>query len=267
MSRLEPRTLYVDTEKVDVRCEGAALRIQRSGRAATYVPIVRISRVVIRGHSGEGLLGACLALAQAGAVIHFQTGHGQTRAWLQPAAEPQSHSVQELSDLIDHTGLGPYHWWRDAQRRHAWSVVFRQTPRGDFQSACKRMEKYLKKLSPMHWMPHEIEALGEDLRCWLQAELHRCGWHPVCRTLAGQGQRLEHELHRCLYIPLLWRFVRWRRQQPLALEERRRLEFQELQLASPMPRQLHLHLRALSNEYHVSWKLMQVTEDSEDADE
>ena len=255
MSRLEPRTLYLNAERVGVRYEGAALCLHRPGKAAESIPLARISRAVVRGSAGEDLLQACLALGHAGAVVHFQDGNGQPTACLQPAQEPQSRPVQELTSLIEaHAGLGPYHWWRDAQRRHAWSLVFRRGPRGDFQGGCQRLEGYLRRLSPMHWIPHEIVALEGGLRSWLQAELHRSGWRPACRILAAQGEDLEGELRRFLYLPLLWRFVRWRRQQPLELTERRRTEFLELQLARPLPAQLHRHLRALTEEYYISWQ-------------
>ncbi|ABM61406.1 hypothetical protein [Halorhodospira halophila] len=257
MPRLEPRTLYLNAERIQVRYEGSALRLCRPGKAAEYVPLARVSRAVVRGSAGEGLLQACLALVEAGAVVHFQDGHGQPTACLQPAQEPQNRPVQELTSLIEtQTGLVPYHWWRDAQRRHAWSLVFRRGPRGDFQSACRRLEDYLRKLSPLRWIPHEIAALGGGLQSWLQAELHRSGWRPACRALAAQGEDLEGELRRCLYIPLLLRFVRWRRHQPPELTERRRVEFLELQLARPVPSQLHRHLQALTEEYYVSWQRM-----------
>ncbi|BAU58768.1 hypothetical protein HH1059_20610 [Halorhodospira halochloris] len=257
MSHAEPRTIYINADRVNVRHEDSALRVNRPGKAATYIPIVRIGRAVIRGCGGEELLGACLALARAGVVIHFQDGNGQQSAWLQPSGEPKNQPAQELAALIgEHTALGPYHWWRDAQRRHCWSMVFRHSPKGDFHSGCKRLEKYLRKLSPLHWIDHEIEALSRDLRSWLQAEIHRRGWNSVCRVLAAQGEDLESELYRCLYIPLLWRFVRWRRQQSLEISEYKRLEFVELQLANPIPRQLYRHLHALTEEYYVSWHKM-----------
>ena len=95
------------------------------------------------------------------------------------------------------------------------------------------------------------------LRTWLQAELHRRGWEPVCHALSARGGRLERVLEECLYLPLLWRYASWRRQQPRDLTERERLVFLELQTATRVSEQLHRHLRALAGEYHGSWNRLQ----------
>lgn len=265
-TQVESRTLWVDTDRFALYREGASLMLQAYGRAATRVPLARVGRAVIRGSNhSAALLDACLALAASGAVVHFPAAGDRPTLRLQPEPTSATGPVAELAALIDRGGLGPFHWWADVQRRHAWSTIFRRGFRGDFDAARKRLQDYLRHIGTGHcFFPDEIDALEANLRQWLAAELHRRGWEPVAHALSSRGARLETVLHQCLYIPLLWRFTGWRRQQLPDLHERERVHFFELESAGRLAGQLHRHLRALADEYHASWRRQVLLEESDD---
>lgn len=262
----EPRTLWVDTDRFALYREGPSLLLEASGRAPTRVPLSRVSRAVIQGHHhSAGVLDACLALAASGAVVHFPGTAERPSIRLQPEQAPTNDVAAEVADLISQqSGLGPFNWWADCQRRHAWSLVFARSFQGDFAAARTRLHQYLQRIGPGHYFAHEVDALEMNLRQWLAAELHRSGWISVAQILSARGARMEQVLHECLYIPLLWRFTGWRRQQAYALPGRERVRFFELETVGRLSEQLHRHLRALAREYHVSWRRQLADPESSD---
>lgn len=251
----EPRTLWVDTDRFALYREGSSLLLREPGRAPTRVPLRRVGRAVIRGrgHSAE-LLDACLALAAAGSVVHFPQPGSRPALRLQSECLTQEDTARELASLIhQHSSLAPFRWWADVQRRHAWSVIYHRSYRGDFAAARARLVCYLEHGMPAGMDAHrEVVELEEELHHWLGAELHRRGWESVVHALAARGARIETILIECLSIPLLWRFTCWRRQKPGQLDARERARFLELESVGRLDEQLHRHLRALSSEYYAT---------------
>lgn len=248
-----PKPLYVDVSRTAIRLDGPALRLSQAGRADRLVPVSRVSRAVVQG-AEQGMLEALLELVHRGGAVHFQDGQGRVTAVLQPSRPSEADSARELAGIIEHhPGLGPFHWWRDAQRRHAWSLVFRRGCPGDPRGNRARLMRYLLSMCPGIPAEHEYGELHEQLHAWLQAELIRQGLQPVVGALAAQGADLTRELRDCLSLPLLWRYVRWRREQSETRERAELLRFFELQAATRLAGQLQRHIVALAAEYHASW--------------
>jgi len=262
----EPRTLWVDTDHYALYREGPSLVVQAPGRAPKRIPLARVARAVIEGtgHSAD-MLDACLSLAAAGAVVHFPHSATGPSLRLQPEHAPTNMHADELAAAIaDRSGLGPFEWWADCQRRHACSLVFRHGPPGDFAAARARLYRYIERIGPAGHAPDETDWLNNRLREWLGAELHRCGWQPVVHALAARGARIEPVLRDCLFLHLLWRFASWRRQQPADLPRRELVRFFEWQSLRRMPDQLQRHLQALAWAYHTSGPGRQMQRESSD---
>ncbi|MFB4203571.1 hypothetical protein KBTX_03421 [wastewater metagenome] len=253
MRRDDAKTVYVDADSTEVRLDSGALRMDTPDSAPAYIPLSRVGRVVVRG-SDRGLLEACLAIVARGGVVHFEGRDGGMRAIMQHANPAENRSARELAGIIEqHGGLGPFHWWQDAQRRHAWSVVFRRTLRGDFERGYDRLMTYLGVMVPGVPVEQERHRLDGKLHAWIQAELARQGLQPVVRALAEHGGDLLRTLHQCLSLTSCWAYVRWRREQPRHVTDRELTRFFELRTVAALPRQLDRHLRALAHEYHSSW--------------
>ncbi len=247
----EAKTLYVNAERADIQVDGEGLRVLQPEQAVYRIPLHRVGRAVIRG-GDSGLLAACLAIVARGGCVHFEGSDGTMNAVLQHPQPSSTRATRELAGAIQaHGGLGPFHWWCDAQQRHAWSLVFRRGPTGDFEQAHQRLQRYLANRAiglPIDW---EMAQLNGQLHAWLQAELDRQGFRPVLQAVASQGGDLTRILQECLALPLHWAYVRWRHQQPSQLEDRALIGFFELQSVAPLPNQLHRHLAALAHEYHT----------------
>lgn len=252
MSEPEPVTLYIDADDAQVRVDGRALRIARSGNAAQWVPLSRIARASVTG-SGDGLLRACLAIAANGGSIHFRQRDGSRMAVLQPAIPSETDAAQELADLVSHhDGLVPFQWWRDAQRRHAWSLIFRRGYAGDFEANKQRLLRYLRVYAPHVPTATECEVLTDQLHAWVQHELLRQGLQPVVRALSERGADLPTVLRDCLMLSLVWRYVTWRRQQPRGIERVELIRLFERHAAASLPSQFNRHIRALASEYRAA---------------
>lgn len=252
MGARNTKAIYLDVSTAGVRPDGDAIRIQVQGQADQFVPLGRIDRAIVRGND-NAILDACLAIVARGGTVHFQGGDGRMAAVLQHAEPADNQSARELAGIIDqHDGLGPFHWWRDAQRRHAWSQVFRRTIQGDYQSGYKRLTSYLGLMAPGVPIHQECEQLEGLLQAWIQAELNRQGYHVIVRSLAGRGGDLIDVLRQCLSLPNCWAYVRWRRTQPNAISRCEIIRFFELRSVSALPEQLNRHMRALAGEYNSS---------------
>ncbi|WP_435101146.1 hypothetical protein [Arhodomonas sp. AD133] len=253
MRRQQAKTLYVDVRSSDMALDGNALRITTDQRAPVSVPVTRVGRAVIHGIPG-GLLEACLEIVGHGGTVHFETGSGKLAAVLRNVDPAGSDSATDLAQVIEaHGGLGPFHWWRDAQLRHAWSLVFRRGLRGDFVSARHKFALYLNYFAPEVAVHHELGRLDSKLHAWLQAEINDQGLHPIVRALAARGGDIVTVLRECLGLTSSWAYVRWRRQQLQPLTDGEQTRFFELHAANALPEQLQRHLRALASEYHTSW--------------
>lgn len=253
MEARDAKAIYLDVSSAGMRLDGEAIRIQVPGQAEQFVPLRRVARAVIRG-SDHAILDACLAIVARGGTVHFERGDGRMAAVLQHPDPADNRSAQELAGIIDqHDGLGPFYWWRDVQRRHAWSQVFRRTLKGDYQSGYKRLTLYLGFMAPGVPIHQECEQLEGMLQAWLQAELNRQGYHPIVRSLAGHGGDLIAVLRECLSLPNCWAYIRWRREQPEVISRQELIRFFELRTVSALPEQLNRHMRALAGEYNSSW--------------
>lgn len=259
----EQKALYIDARSTTMSVDGDALRVQTDKRAEKYVPLQRIGRAVVTG-ADEKLLQACLEIVRRGGTVHFETPGGRIDAVLHSAQPADTDSVRELASIIDrHEALGPYHWWRDAQRRHAWSLVFRRGTPGDFIANRSRLLKHLRTMTPTAPVQSECNMLDERLYAWLQSQLHVKGLYPLVNALAAKGENLARELWQCLSLPLTWRYVRWRRLQPIAQSNEEITRFLELSAAGHLSHQLERHIRALASEYHTSWNLHEAKDEWE----
>lgn len=260
-----PKPLYLDAAAASVRLDGRALRLSRPERADQLVPLSRVSRAVVRGVPGD-MLGALLEIVRRGGSVHFQSASGDITAVLQAARPAQTDATRELTALIQHhPGIGPFRWWRDAQRRHAWSLVFRRGYPGDPEGNRRRLIRYLLRMCPGVPGDQEYAELAEQLHAWLQAELLRQGLQPVVGALAARGEDMTAVLRDCLSLPLAWQYVRWRREQPQAKDRAELLTFFELQACTRLAEQLSRHVLALAGEYHASWSALRLA-DAEDRD-
>lgn len=256
MARSEGKTLYLDAAVAAMRLDGDALRIERPEAAVELVPLRRVGRAVVRG-AREDLLRACLELVRRGGTVHFQTANGDPIAVLQNAHPEESDVARELAELIEaYDGLGPFEWWQEAQRRHAWSLVFRRGYPGDFESNRRRLRKYLATKVSDATAHEELARLDAHLRAWLQHEILRQGMQCVAHALGGKGADLMEVLWQCLSLTTTWAYVRWRREQQEAPGDRELVRFFELRAAVALPEQLGRHMRALAGEYHTSWRLL-----------
>lgn len=252
MSTPASRTLYVNARReVRLELEADSIRISRPQRADTRIPLRQVRRAVISA-GDEGLLAVCLEIVRRGGTVHFQTAGGVMEAVLHQARPAASAEVRELTDVINHSsGAGPFRWWREAQLLHAWSLAFRRRFRGDFTANRKRLLRYVHHFRPDVAAERESAFLRELLHAWLQAEIDRRGLQPVVEALSSKGCGLAETLERCLEVRLLWRYVRWRRQQPRDLGQPALIRFFELTAVVTLPEQLQRHLDALAWEYHT----------------
>lgn len=242
------KPLYVVGEQASLRLDGNSLRVLRPGKSESRVPLRRVSRAVIRTHENDQLQ-ACLAIVREGGIVHFVDGNGHICGMLQQPGADGSHWARELADNIDQYGNSrPYQQWRKNQQKHAWSLVFRRGYCGDFDANRKRLLRYLLFHRPELKLQTELQWLEEQLLAWLHARIASEGLYPVVRAVNSQGEQLVNALRPCLFIPLLWRYVRWRRQRATAMVAER-TDFFELQAAAPLCRQLDRHIRALEAEY------------------
>lgn len=258
------KALYLDAEAVRVRLDHDALRIGRPRQADQLIPLRRVGRAVVENPGGE-LLKACLALVRQGGTVHFQGSDGITCAVLQQPLHDGPAWVHDLAELIEHeSGCARFHWWQDVQHRHAWSLVFRRSFRGDFQANKARLMRYVEFFRPGVPAWREARWLEQQLTAWLQAEINANGVQPVVRVLAGRGCDLLAALQRCLSVPFLWRYVCWRRlQDGNGIARQNLAQFFELQAAAPLRDQLERHMRALVYEYHAVIRLQDVEDDLE----
>lgn len=246
------KTLYLDARTAAVRPDGPALRISQPQQADRHIPLRRIDRAVVSGID-EPLFAACLAIVAQDGVVHVQDDAGRIVALLQPVRCQVPAWARELALLIEQaSGLGHYHWWQDAQQRHAWSLVFRRGFRGGFDVNRTRLLRYATRNTQGHVVRREAQFLDHQLKAWLQGALQRGGLQPVTAALMNKGGDLTDVLHRCLSITLLWRYVRWRRQrdaQPCAAEL---IQLFELQAAAQLRDQFERHIAALGAEFHLA---------------
>ncbi|HEX7380898.1 MAG TPA: hypothetical protein VF265_01960 [Nevskiaceae bacterium] len=245
--RGQARTLYLDTTRVDVRMEGGAIRLQRSGRARMLIPPRRISRAMVVDHD-DGLVQACLAVVAGGGTVHFQHADGTLRAVLQAPWNDGDAETRRFAGFITHSlGLGVFHRWRDNQRQHAWSLVFRHGYCGDFNANRHRLIRYLLFFRPEIDATTQVGWLEQQLWAWLQAQMDRDHLRPVILALHDKGEDLGAALRPCLLIPLIWAWVRWQREASGFITDR--LHFFELQAATRMHAQYFRHVNALRWEY------------------
>lgn len=246
------KTLYLDARTAAVRPDGPALRISRPQQADQHIPLGRIDRAVVSG-VGEPLFAACLAIVAQDGVVHLQDDAGRIVALLQPARSQAPAWARELALLIEQdSGLGHYHWWQDAQQRHAWSLVFRRGFRGGFDANRTRLLRYATRDAQGHAVRREAQFLDHQLKAWLQSALQRAGLQPVLAALMDKGGDLTDTLHRCLSVTLLWRYVRWRRQRAASPAAADLIELFELQAAAQLRDQFERHIAALGTEFRLA---------------
>lgn len=251
------KTVYFDSRKARMKPDGDTLRVSRSRQSDFLIPLSRVERAVIT-HENADLLQACLAIVQRGGTVHFQDGAGNLCGILkQPRAEG-SPWARDLAATIEHSSNHlAYQHWLDTQRRHGWSLVFRNNYRGDFEANRRSLVKYLLYFCPSLDIDDELGWLNQQLRGWLQAQLEYDGLQPVMRLLAARDIQLDHDLMPCLFIPLLWQYITWRRHRQNSLVHER-VEFFELQARTRLLNQLQRHLQALESAYHG----LSITQDS-----
>lgn len=244
------KTLYLVDDNASLRLDGASLRVLRPAKADGRIPLARVGRAVIQAHEND-LLQACLAIVRQGGTVHFLDSGGRICGMLQHPTADGSRWARDLADCIDHCANSrPYHDWRQTQQRHAWSLVFRRGFCGDFESNRERLLRYLFFFRPQLEQQRELQWLEEQLLAWLHAQIASENLYPVVRAVHAQGEQLVAALQPCLFIPLLWAYVRWRRGEPHTLVAER-THFFELQAAAPLRRQFQRHIQALATEYRA----------------
>lgn len=247
-SQVRRKTLYLDTDTAHLRLDGHALRVQTASRADRLIPLRRVERAVI--HDGDNdLLQACLAMLERGATVHFRDRTGNLLGILQQPWHDGTHWARALAREIEHSsGLARFRDWHETQQRHAWSLFARRNYVGDFEANRKRLIRYLLFFRPALRADHELDWLEQQLWAWLQARMHRDGLQPVARALDEKGARLADALMPCLLLPLLWKYVCWRRTEPGPIV-RKAIDFFELKARTQLRDQLQRHLNALAEAY------------------
>jgi len=242
------KPLYIMGKQASLRLDGASLRVLQPDKSERRVPLRRVNRAIIQAHEQDQLQ-ACLAIVRQGGTVHFLDAEGHVCAMLhQPTADGSSWARELASSIEYHGNSRPYRVWRQTQQRHAWSLVFRRGFCGDFEANRKRLIRYLLLHRPELELQRELQWLDEQLLAWLHAQIALEGLYPIVRAVHAQGEQLLDVLQPCLQIPLLWRYVRWRRSQATAVVSER-TEFFELQAAVPLRKQLLRHMRALDAQY------------------
>lgn len=246
---LTGKPLYLMAANASMQLDADSLLIHQTGKSDHRIPLERIGRAVIK-HQIDDQLQACLAIIRQGGTVHFTDANGHICAMLQQPHADGTSWARELARSIEmHPNNAPFSSWRTIQQQHAYSLVFRHAYCGDFASNRARLLRYLNFFRPQLNIQHETQWLQEQLLAWLQAAIATEGLFPVVRALHTQGVRLIDTLQPCLFIPLLWAYVRWRRQKPTALVANRTAFF-ELQAAAPMQKQFNRHIQALAYQYH-----------------
>lgn len=250
------KTLYINTDNVELQPDGEALRVQWPSHTRSLVPLRRIDRAVVQ-HRAADLLQACLAIVRNGGTVHFQDNTGNLCGTLQHPWQEGSQWARELAQLIEHTANRmPYRRWRDNQQRHAWSLVFRRNYCGDFESNRSRLVRYLLFFQPGIDTAAELDGLEQQLWAWLQARLDRDGLQPIVRALNDQGDSLAQTLAPCLLIPLIWAYAKWRRCNANAVIQNR-VQFFELQARTRLHNQFQRHIGALGTEYRAQRQIQE----------
>lgn len=244
----EPRTLYVLDPGACVRLDGEALRVSRSDAADVLVPLRRVGRAVIQ--SGENdLLQACMAILSRGGIVHFHDGAGRLCGVLQNPAKEGSNWAMDLACRIDdNSGVAPYRRWLDTQQRHAWSLVFRRGFTASFEYNRQRLVKYLIHYRPEIDLEAESAWLEDQLLSWTQSSFHTEGLYPIVHASFRKGKYIIRDLQPCLMIPLLWKYVRWRKHARSALVSDR-TGFFEMMAAASLRDQFERHMHALDSHY------------------
>lgn len=243
------KTIYFDSRVAQIRPDGAALRVSRPQKSDFLIPLRRVDRAVVT-HDEADLLQACLAIVQNGGTVHFQDSNGNLQGMLKQSRAEGSPWARELASAIEHSSSQlTYRHWLDTQRRHGWSLVFRNNYRGDFEANRQSLLKYLLHFQPGLNVTDELEWLEQQLWGWLQAQLEHDGLQPVLRVLAARAVQLDRDLVACLLIPLLWQYVCWRRHRQSSLVHER-VQFFELQARTRLHNQLQRHLQALEAAYN-----------------
>lgn len=242
------KTVYLNTQNATLRPDGEALRVLRPSKSDSLIPLRRIERAIVE-HTQPDLLAGCLAIVGNGGTVHFTDAAGNLCGILQQPWADGTRWARSMARIIEHThGNTPYRSWLKDQRRHAWSLVFRCGYRGDFEANRKRLVRYLLFFRPQMDATGELEWLEQQLWAWLQARLNRDGLQPIVRALEAKGEHLAGDLAPCLFIPLLWMFVRWRRHQATAVVSQR-TQFFELQGRTRLSNQLQRHIHAMDTAY------------------
>jgi hypothetical protein len=250
------KTVYLNTDNASLRPQGEALRVLRPGKSESLIPLQRIDRAVVE-HSASDLLQAFLAIVQRGGTVHFQDAAGNLCGILQYPWSDGTHWAREIAHAIEHTtSRASYRRWLDTQRRHAWSLVFRRNFSGDFEANRKRLIRYLLFFRPEIDISGELEWLEKQLWAWLQARLDQDGLRPIVRAFKARREHLAQDLAPCLFMPLLWAFVRWRRHQSSAIVSER-THFFELQARIHLHNQFQRHIQALEVEFthHAQYRV------------
>jgi len=78
------------------------------------------------------------------------------------------------------------------------------------------------------------------------------GLQSVAQAFSRKGLSIYRVLQPCLFIHLLWLYVRWRRLRPTAVVKDK-VEFFELQAAVRLREQFERHINALDGEYSDAW--------------
>lgn len=247
------KPLYVDARLIRVGLSGQSIELTRKHRAKHRIPVQRVNRLVVTAADND-MLACCLAIVERGGAVQILNSQGKVCAQLQASEPPVTREVERLNQCIaQRPGHDAYHWWARQQERHAWSLVFRRSQRADFRAGRGRLIAYSRFFRPTIAIEDEAEQLTQLLQAWLLNELYARNQWRIVDTLFSRGHDICRQLRRCLELPLLWRYVRYRRYReqdtPFAASDL--TLFFELHSATSVRSQLLTHMDALAYEYRT----------------
>lgn len=247
------RTLYLDARQVQARVDGRAMRLSQRERSDVLVPLERVERMVVEA-ADDGLVAACLGVIERGGVVHFMNATGEPLAIMQASRPNPSAGPRRLATHIRaRQSAFPLDWWRNAQWRHAWSLVFRRSPVGSLLSACGRFKDYLALSNAGPIGAEEWSRLEGKIIAWLQAEFDRTGLYPVLGAAAEYRVDISAILRDCLTLPTAWAYIKWRREQRGLITDLDITRFFELHALAHIPLQYKRHMTALAGEFSMTW--------------
>jgi|GEM_PF-4567254 len=205
------RTLYLMDPTAVIRLDHKSVNVRRKEMADVRVPLHRINRMVIEVRN-QDFLAACMSVVANGGAVHLQNKAKGLCAVIRRSGHKGTSWATDLAGRITNSSDSwRYDEWLRNQRNHAWSLVFGHRYVGDFDACVRKLLRYSKFYCPNLDTKNSLDWLNAELHKWLEARIDIEGFQPIERIIWLRGGDLIGALLPCLFIPLLWDYVRWAR--------------------------------------------------------